>query len=118
MSKWVSQSAVLTCNQSLTPCPLNVVTNQTVQIEGKLAATINDITPANMPTFGTCNILTSAAQGVPQPCVPKIIGPWLPGVPKVSIQGQVALADNSKAICACGGQVSISFAGQTSTMSS
>lgn len=115
MSKLTCQSALLTCSQGLAPCALAVSTNQTVYVENKLAATVNDMTLINIQGFGTCKILTAAAQGIAQPCVPQIVTPWLPGGLKLTIQGQLALSNDSKAICSCGGQISITFSGQTTT---
>ena len=50
---------------------------------------------------------TSAAMGVltPMPCVPVPAGPWLNPVPKVSIGGQSAISNDSKLMCAWGGQI-------------
>lgn len=116
MSKLVCETAQLSCNQGLTPCVLSVLTNQIVRVEGKLVATVNDILPINIASFGTCQLLTAMAQGVPQPCLPKIVSPWLQDASKLSIQGQAALNESAKAICSCGGQITINFAGQTTTV--
>ena len=122
MGKLVCATAILQCSEGVSPCPLTVVTNQTVLIAGRPAATVNDISPASIPTFGMCCSLanpevaaaTTAAQGVltPQPCVPVIAGPWLTGSPSVMLQKQVALNNSSKAMCAYAGEISINFPGQ------
>jgi hypothetical protein len=46
------------------------------------------------------------------PCVPATTAPWAPGSPAALIGGQPALNDASKCMCAWGGVISISFAGQ------
>ena len=100
------------------------------------AATVMDITPANMSTFGMCTTesnpvvaaattalqasLTAAASGVPQPrpppvpmlCVPVVAGPWSPGSKDVKIMTQAALNDSSKCKCMWAGEISITSEGQ------
>jgi hypothetical protein len=57
---------------------------------------------------------TAAALGVltPMPCVPVLPAPWVPGVPTVLITNIPALDDTCKLMCAWGGVISLSFAGQ------
>jgi hypothetical protein len=94
-------------------------------INGRPAGVMTDMAPAvNIPPFGMCSSLsnptvasaTAAALGVltPMPCVPVPAGPWLNPVPKVSIGGQSAISNDSKLMCAWGGQIAVQFAGQTS----
>ena len=81
-------------------------------------ATIQDISPQVMSTFGMCSAPTNpqviAAQGSPVPCVPVITGPWMPGAATVTVKGQPALTKDSKCVCSWLGQVEVSNAGQTS----
>jgi len=87
-------------------------------------ATIMDNKPmANIPTFGMCTTqanpavaaATSAALGTPTPapCMPVIPAPWAPGSSTVMIGNKPALTSSSSCMCAYGGKISISKAGQT-----
>jgi hypothetical protein len=96
------------------PTPLSVLpVNKT---DGNMvpAATIMDYKPVvNIAPFGTCKTLTSAASGVPTPCVPATVAPWTPGASKTLINNFPALTDSCKLSCTVGGMISISDPGQT-----
>jgi hypothetical protein len=57
---------------------------------------------------------TTAALGVltPMPCVPVLVAPWMPGSLFTKINNMPALTDSCKCMCAWGGSISITFAGQ------
>jgi hypothetical protein len=99
-----------TATISLTPTMINGA-NQTI-------ATIQDITPQVMATFGMCTAPTNpqviAAQGSPVPCVPVIVGPWAPGSPTVNVGNKPALTSDSQCTCSWLGIIEIQDAGQTS----
>jgi hypothetical protein len=61
---------------------------------------------------------TAAAMGVltPMPCTPVIPAPWAPGSPTCLIGNMPALNNTSMCNCAYGGVISISYAGQVTTM--
>src|SRR5262245_4635618 len=116
MPQLVTMGAQLTCVQGTAPSNL-IVPVPTVAGEVKPAANIMDNKPiVNIPPFGTCNILTSAASGVPTPGFPAIAAPWPPGNPTVMIRGQPALNNSSTCTCTIGGAISIANPSATKEM--
>ena len=116
MAQLVSMTAQLTCAAGSAPSNL-IVVDPTVLAEGNLAANIMDNIPmTNILPFGTCNILTSAAAGVPTPCVPATAAPWSPGSPTVMLRGQPALNSTSMCNCTIGGAITITNPGTTKEM--
>jgi hypothetical protein len=112
MAQLVSMGAMMTCTSGTAPSTL-VVAPPPVCGESKPIANILDHAPvANIPPFGTCNVLTSAAAGVPTPCVPATV-PWAPGSPTVMVRGAPALNNTSKCVCSIGGVISITNPGTT-----
>ena len=120
----VVTGAVVQCAGALPPgIATFVATPGTVKAAKMDAGTKMHHTPANIATFGMCNLTanpavaaaTSAALGVhtPMPCVPAIAGPWAPGATKVKIANLEALHDGCTANCSYGGAISVKFAGQT-----
>ena len=109
----VVQEALMMCAAGTAPMPLTVLTNETVRIDGLAIATIMDCVPmANIPPFGTCNILTAAALGVPTPCVPAPVGPWTPGSEVQFINGLPVLTMPAMCQCGIGGVITITEPGQ------
>ncbi|MGL4791661.1 MAG: DUF4280 domain-containing protein [Anaerotignaceae bacterium] len=117
MALAVCNGASCQCTFGTAPASL-VVTNVTTIMGCNMPlASIMDMTPANLPTFGMCSSManpavaaaTSAAMGVltPQPCTPVISGPWIPGSPSVLVCGSPALNNSSKAMCAFAGVIQI-----------
>jgi hypothetical protein len=107
MANKVAMTAMLQCTMGSAPTPLMVgdarVLNETLS-----SANIMDYIPmTNIMPFGTCTVLTSAAAGVPTPCVPAVVAPWAPGSPTVLVRGMPALNSMSKCICTIGGMISI-----------
>ena len=116
MAQLVAMSAQMTCIQGTAPSNL-IVAVPTVTGENKPVANIMDHIPiSNIPPFGTCNILTAAALGVPTPCVPATAAPWTPGSPTVMVRNMPALNSTSKCACAIGGMISIVNPGTTKEM--
>jgi hypothetical protein len=120
--------ATLQCSFGMAPTTLNVLPTSRVTVEGRPAGTITDMAPmVNVPSFGMCTSLanptvaaaTSAALGVltPMPCVPAIVGPWVPGAPRTLIAGRPALTSGSTATCAYGGVISMLVPGAVRTTS-
>jgi len=80
MPKAVVMGAKLQCTCGSAPAKLIVNSQTKCKMGEQLAATVMDFKPAaNIPPIGTCNVLTAAALGVPQPCVMVPAGPWKPG---------------------------------------
>ena len=122
MAQFVVMGAMLTCSFGATPSPLTVV-RPTVTIGGRPAATVMDYVPmANIMSFGMCKTqsnpavaaATAAALGTPTPapCIPNTVSQWIPGNLKVTIQNQAALMSTCSCMCAWGGKISITSAGQ------
>jgi hypothetical protein len=113
MAQLVTMGAQLQCTQGSAPSVL-AVPAAIVTGEVKPAANIMDSIPVtNILPFGTCTVLTSAASGVPTPCVPATAGPWAPGSPTVMVRGQPALNNTSTCTCTIGGVISIANPGTT-----
>jgi hypothetical protein len=113
MSLPVTAGATLICAAGTAPSAL-VVVAPPVLAEKKPEANILDFVPfVNIMPFGTCNILTAAASGVPTPCVPATAAPWAPGSPTVLVRGAPALNNASVCACSVGGVISISYPATT-----
>ncbi len=122
MGKFVTNGALLQCSFGMAPTPFTVVGLR--PMNGKMPmANIMDFAPMlNIKPFGMCKSMsnptvasaTAAAMGVltPMPCIPVIAGPWSPGG-KEKVAGFPALLDNAKCKCAYGGQISVTFPGNT-----
>lgn len=114
----VVTGAMLQCSFGMAPSSLIALPTSRVMIEGRPAATVQDtITGVNIPPFGMCSSLanptvaaaTSAALGVltPMPCVPAVVGRWVPGAPRTMIGGIQGLVAGSMCTCAWGGVITI-----------
>jgi len=110
------------CTNGLGPSTF-IATPKMIQTSMMDAGNIMDNIPfTNVPPFPMCNApanptviaATAAALGTPTPaaCIPVFPGPWVPGAPTVLLSNQPALDNTCKLMCAYGGSVSISFAGQ------
>ena len=122
MPNQVCTGAVMTCSFGMAPSTFNA-TPRPVLTSQMVAGIITDNIPImNVPPFGMCTTVTNpavaaataAALGVltPMPCVPVLPAPWVPGAPTVLITYIPALDDTSKLMCAWGGVISLTFAGQ------
>ena len=118
--------ANMLCTFGTAPATL-IVNSQTTVLTSTPMATIMDNKPiANIPPFGMCNSLanpstasaTAAALGVltPMPCVPNTSTPWAPGCATVLLANYPALNNTSQLVCAWGGAISMTSAGQTKIM--
>ncbi len=122
MSFVVCNGAMCQCTFGVAPCSLIVTSNQKTLSGGMPIATIKDYQVANLPGFGMCQSLanptvasaTAAAMGVltPQPCIPMISAPWVPGSLTVLVGGTPALNNSSKTMCNWAGVISITNPGQ------
>lgn len=120
MGKFVTNGALLQCSFGMAPTPLTVLGLR--PMNGNMPmANIMDFAPfVNIKPFGMCKSMsnptvaaaTAAAMGVltPMPCLPVITAPWSPGGQE-KVAMMPALLDNSKCMCAYGGQISITFPG-------
>jgi hypothetical protein len=114
-----------TCTFGTGPATLNVLPTPRVMIESMPAATIQDSTIINVPSFIMCMTpsnpevaaATAAALGVltPMPCVP-VLTPWVPLSPQALIGGQPALVEGATCNCAWGGLVTLTMAGSIKTL--
>jgi hypothetical protein len=113
----VCNGATLQCSFGAAPSTLVVLpANRT--LTGTPDANIMDNKPmVNILPFGMCSSATNpaviAATGTPQPCVPVIPAPWVPGAPTVLIANMPALDNNCKLMCAWAGVIQIANPGQT-----
>lgn len=125
MGQIVVNGAMLKCPMGQPGTATLVVLPAMVQSSNQTVATIQDMKPTNIATFGMCTTqsnpavaaATSAASGTPTPapCVPAIAGPWAPGSPTVSVGNIPALTSDSKCMCSYGGNISVTQAGQQTT---
>jgi Domain of unknown function (DUF4280) len=124
----VTATAMLTCSFGVAPSTLNVLPTNRVLVEGKPAATVQDMVAiTNIPPFGMCTTptnpavaaATSAAMGVltPAPCMPVVTGPWMPGALLTQIGGMPALTSTCTCMCAWGGAITIGNPGSVKTTS-
>lgn len=89
----------MTCNQGNLPARIIVTNGKNVNIKNQAAANQSDKTPvANIPVFGTCAILTQAANGAPTPCS-HILGNWQGFKSDVNVGGEKALLKSSSITC-------------------
>ena len=122
----VCNGATLQCSFGAAPSSLVVLAaNRT--LTGTPDANIMDNKPmVNILPFGMCSSLanpavaaaTAAALGAltPQPCVPVIPAPWVPGAATVLIANMPALDNNCKLMCAWAGVIQVTNPGQTTVM--
>ncbi len=118
--------AMLQCTFGLAPSTLVATPTPRVMIEGRPAAVVTStIMGVNIPPFGMCSspanptvaAATSAALGVltPMPCIPTVVGPWLPGAVRTTLGGLPALTAGSQCACAFGGVITMSMSGAVRT---
>lgn len=127
MPQLVVNGALLQCSFGAAPSNLIIIPSARVNASKLPAATIMDFAPmSNIMPFGMCTTLsnpqvaaaTSAAMGVltPQPCIPVIPAPWVPGSPTVLIGKKPALTPTSQCMCTWGGVIKIINPGQQTVM--
>ena len=124
MENLVINSAQCQCTFGQAPSVFMVLPDKMINGQNLPSANIMDYKPmVNIMPFGMCNSMsnpavasaTAAALGVltPQPCLPNITAPWVPGSPTVLVKGQPALNNQCKLMCAWGGVISITNPGST-----
>jgi len=123
MAIQVCMGAMLKCSFGLAPSVLAVTPENSVLGMTPDATIMDHIPMKNIMPFGMCTTqmnpavaaATAAASGVPTPapCVPATASPWIPGSPTVLIANKPALNNTSTLMCAYGGVISITNAGQT-----
>ena len=102
--------AFLMCAGGESPLMFSALPEVNVLVQGMPAGTIMSMIPeVNLTPMGICVLLTAEAGGVPVPCVPVPVSPWVPGAPTVLINGMPALDNLSIIPCAFGGVISIVF---------
>jgi hypothetical protein len=115
----VVEGAALVCTEGSAPATLTVTGNTIEKIGGLLVATVDDsVGIFNIPTFGTCTILTNAAEGEPCPCLPAPQGDWAPGATTHTIGGIAVLTASATVKCSTGGTISINDPAQTAVKAS
>ena len=123
MALQVCNGAMLKCSMGMAPSTFVVTPEHKVLSSSQPAANIMDNVPMkNIMPFGACRspanpqvaAATAAAMGVltPQPCVPVIPAPWVPGAPTVLLDGMPALNNTSKLMCAWAGIIEVTNPGQ------
>lgn len=127
MALHVCNTASLQCSFGAAPGTLMVLPENQCITSNQPAATIMDFKPmVNILPFGVCSSManpmvaaaTAAALGVltPQPCIPVIPAPWVPGAPTVLLGNFPVLNNTSKLMCAYGGVIQILVPGQMTEM--
>jgi len=102
--EYVTKGALIKCNKGVIPSLFNPTFNQTVKVQGLVAATTADkMGLMNIPTFGLCKMTGSA-------CVPAVVN-WQDAYP-AKVKGQKTLLVRSKGQCALGGKVKFITSGQ------
>lgn len=114
-------SAMCMCSFGVAPSTLMVLPISRTLTSNKPAATIQDHIPfMNIMPFGMCttpsNPMVAAALGIPQPCIPMAMSPWIIGSPLVMIGNQPALSNSSMLMCNWGGVINITMPGEFTTM--
>ncbi|MBL8744137.1 MAG: DUF4280 domain-containing protein [Myxococcales bacterium] len=110
---------MLTCSMGLAPSVF-VATPKPgmLMVLGTMhGATIDQITPANVPPFVMCRsqanpavaAATAAAMGTPTPapCIPNIVSPWAPPAATPTQSSLPTATVNSRCNCAFGGSISV-----------
>ena len=123
----VVNTGLLQCSFGVAPVPLTVLPIHKLLSSQQPAANIMDHIPMlNIKSFGMCKSManpkvaaaTAAALGVltPQPCMPVIPAPWIPGSPTVMVNNMPALNNTCTCMCAFAGMIKITMPGQTKHM--
>ena len=128
MGNLVCAGAMCQCSFGTSASSLMVLPANRRTTTGNMpAANIMDNKPMiNIMPFGMCQSManpvvasaTAAAMGVltPQPCMPVISAPWMPGSPQVLVEGQPALNNSSRLMCNWAGVISINNPGQQNVL--
>lgn len=127
MAQFVTTGAMMQCSFGIAPSTLTVVGLRPMAGNMPMANVMDFAPMLNIAPFGMCQSManptvaaaTAAAMGVltPMPCIPVITAPWAPGA-MVKVMNMPALLANAKCMCAYGGQISITYAGNTAMQTS
>ena len=120
---YVTSSAMISCTFGSNPCPLMANPSRLSSLSSQAKLNISDFaTGVNVSSFGMCMspsnpaviAATAAALGVPTPapCVPALVGPWIPGKADIMIEGMPALTNQCRNTCMWAGQISFTNDGQ------
>lgn len=122
MASLACLGATLTCSMGTAPSSLLVLPQNRVLQTTPIANIMDNKPFVNVLPFAMCRspanpavaAATAAALGVltPMPCVPVTTAPWVVGVPTVLVGDMPALDMSSTLLCAWGGLISITNAGQ------
>lgn len=122
MASLACLGATLMCSMGTAPSTLLVLPQNRVLQTTPIANIMDNKPFLNVLPFAMCRspanpsvaAATAAALGVltPMPCVPVTPAPWLVGVPTVLVGDMPALDMSSTLLCAWGGLISITNAGQ------
>ncbi|MGB3367792.1 MAG: DUF4280 domain-containing protein [Acidaminobacteraceae bacterium] len=122
----VVNGAMLKCSFGAAPSTFNVLPVSKVFMVMPAANIMDNKAMLNIMPFGVCNSIanpqvaaaTAAALGVltPQPCIPNVVAPWVPGSPTVLIAGKPALNNSCKVMCMWAGVIEVVNPGQTTVM--
>ncbi|MDR0630951.1 MAG: DUF4280 domain-containing protein [Holosporales bacterium] len=108
------------CTFGVAPAPFMVLPMNMTFFKNFPGATIMDHIPLlNIMPFGMCmsmaNPMVAAAMGIPMPCIPMTLAPWLPLSPTTMIKNFPILNSDSMAICNWGGIIKVAFPGVSLT---
>ena len=123
----VCMGAQMQCSFGMAPSSLVVLPKNKVFTNQQPDANIMDHVPmVNIMPFGMCSSLanptvasaTAAALGVltPMPCVPNTPAPWTPGAATVMLGNAPTLDNVSQLMCAWGGVITFTDAGEETVM--
>jgi hypothetical protein len=118
--------AMMQCSFGVAPSSLAVLPAHRTLTQTPAANIMDNKPMLNVLPFAMCQSLanpmvaaaTAAALGVltPMPCIPNTPAPWVVGAPTVLLDGMPTLNNSAKLMCAWGGVIQISFAGQATVM--
>ena len=113
----VVSAGLCQCSFGIAPSPFNALPLGRPFIQGRPAGTIMDFIPfLNIEPFSLCmsplNPEVIAAFGIPMPCMPITVAPWIPVEPTVILGGEPALDESSILMCLWGGVISVLFPGE------
>jgi len=122
MPNQICTGAMMTCAMGMAPSSFIAIRPDTLTSMMPAGVITDNVPFENIPPFGMCTspanpavaAATAAALGVltPMPCVPVFPAPWVPGIPTLLIDSIPAIDDTCTLMCAYGGVVTFSFAGQ------
>lgn len=123
----VVNTGTMMCSFGTAPVPITILPLHKLMSSNQPAGNIMDHAPMlNIKPFGMCKSManpkvaaaTASHLGVltPQPCMPVIPAPWVPGSPTVMINNMPALNNTCKCMCAFAGIIQILVPGQTTHM--